>query len=144
MEEKKLQDKKIKVRSYKALLDLEIDKNIINSPNNNHSQNYTPYRPFNKSNEGRIIGFGKLYFSFNKTNLDIRNPNPLGGPNRTNSSNIPSGQYKNITSHNITDEFGEVALRDKDNKVINTLLNRWTPNNKYLDSKDWEDKFNQF
>ena len=37
-----------------------------------------------------------LINSFNKTNLDLENPSPLGGPNRTNSDNISSGQYSNI------------------------------------------------
>jgi hypothetical protein len=84
-----------------------------------------------------------LIDKFNETSLDLENPNPLGGPNRTNSSNIPTGQYLNKSTHNITDELGEVTLKDKKGKDIITQLNRWTPTNKYLDSKDWEDKFNQ-
>jgi hypothetical protein len=84
-----------------------------------------------------------LIDNFDKTNLDLENPKPLGGPNRTNSSNIPTGQYLNKTTHNITDKMGEVVLKDKDGKDVITQLNRWTPTNKYLDSKDWEDKFNQ-
>ena len=79
---------------------------------------------------------------FTKTNLDLENPNPLGGPNRTNSSNIPTGQYLNKSTHNITDEFGEVTLKEKNGKDVITQLNRWTPSNTYLKSKDWEDKFN--
>jgi len=82
-----------------------------------------------------------LIDSFNKTNLDVEDPRIDGGPNRTNSSNIPTGQYLNIGTHNITDEEGEVTLKEKDGKNLITQLNRWTPNNTYLDSKDWENKF---
>ena len=41
-----------------------------------------------------------LLNSLNQTNLDIQNKNPLGGPNRTNSANIPGGSYINIKSTN--------------------------------------------
>ena len=78
---------------------------------------------------------------FKKTNLDLENPLELGGPNRTNSYNIPTGQYLNKTTHNITDENGEVTLKEKDGKEVITQLNRWTPNNKYEDSKDWVNKY---
>ena len=62
-----------------------------------------------------------LINSFNKTSLDLENPNPLGGPNRTNSTNIESGQYTNI---NYTSGGS-----------INTVtLQQWTPNRTYLDS----------
>lgn len=84
-----------------------------------------------------------LVDSLDKTNLDVENPQPLGGPNRTNSSNIPTGFYKNKSTHNITDEIGEVVLKEKDGKDVISQLNRWTPTNTYLKSKDWEDKFNQ-
>jgi hypothetical protein len=82
-----------------------------------------------------------LINSFDKTNLDIENSLPDGGPNRTNSHNIPSGQYLNKTTHNIIDEQGEVVLKEKNGKEVKTQLNRWTPNNKYLDSKDWVNKY---
>jgi len=62
-----------------------------------------------------------LINSFNKTNLDLENPSPSGGPNRTNSDNISSGQYSNI---NYTT-----------GGTINTVtLQQWTPNKTYLDS----------
>ncbi len=82
-----------------------------------------------------------LYYSLNKTNLDVENPHPLGGPNRTNSKNIPTGQYLNIGTHNITDLNGEVTLKEKDGNEVITKLNRWTPNNTYLDSGDWKNKY---
>lgn len=62
-----------------------------------------------------------LIDSFKKTNLDLENPSPLGGPNRTNSTNIDSGQYANI---NYTK-----------GGIVNTVkLQQWTPNKTYLDS----------
>ena len=38
--------------------------------------------------------------SLRNTNLDIESNIPLGGPNRTNSANIPGGSYINIKSTN--------------------------------------------
>lgn len=134
----------LKYSFHKTLLDLEIDGSPLNSPNYNHSQNYTPYLPFNHSKEGRIAGKGKLVFGFDKTSLDVENPNPLGGPNRTNSHNIPTGQYQNTRTNNLTDLTENQVLHDKGGQAVWTQLNRWTPTNKYIDSKDWEDKFNQY
>ena len=86
-----------------------------------------------------------LIDKLNKTSLDLENPNPLGGPNRTNSSNEPNvradGFYTPKSSHNITDANGEVALKDKSGKNVNFQLHRYTPANSYLNSKDWENKF---
>ena len=79
----------------------------------------------------------KLIDSFNKTNLDLENPNPLGGPNRSNSTNIPSGQYQIPRSSNM---FGfkfnnaGLALRDKEGKVVTTQLQQYTPKASYMDS----------
>lgn len=62
-----------------------------------------------------------LIDSFNKTSLDLENPSPLGGPNRTNSTNINSGQYTNV---NYT----------KGGTVNTVTLQQWTSQNTYLDS----------
>ena len=99
--------------------------------------------PITQANSSIDIGkkINSLINSFDKTNLDVEDPRPLGGPNRTNSYRIPTGQYLNIGTHNITDEKGEVTLKEKDGKDVVTQLHRWTPTNKYLNSKDWEDKF---
>jgi|TARA_R110000796_G_scaffold17033_1_gene52638 hypothetical protein len=62
-----------------------------------------------------------LINSFTETSLDLENPSPLGGPNRTNSTNIDSGRYSNI---NYTSGGS-----------INTVtLQQWTPQNTYLNS----------
>ena len=62
------------------------------------------------------------------TNLDIENPNPIGGPNRNNAgaSNIPDGFYQTTTL--------EGPLLDSDGNIVNTVLHRYLPNNKYEDS----------
>ena len=68
---------------------------------------YTPRHGYLNSEEGSIMSNNsKLQDSFKVTGLDIENPNAgtkqggTGGPNRTNSSNIPSGQYVNIGTSN--------------------------------------------
>ena len=77
-----------------------------------------------------------LKSSFKKTNLDLTK---APGPNRTNSKNIPSGQYKNLKTSNLSgwtfnsQEPGG-ALKDKDGKEVNTALHQWTPDNTYMDS----------
>ena len=80
-----------------------------------------------------------LIDKFNKTNLDLENPNPIGGPNRTNSKNITSGQYDNLKSSNLNgwsfqNQFPGGALRDLEGNIVKTTLHQWTPNNPYLDS----------
>ena len=58
---------------------------------------------------------------FEKTSLDIENPLPTGGPNRTNATNIPNGNYTNNRSGN---KFGESVggpLKDQKGKIIKGL-----------------------
>ena len=52
----------------------------INVPNNGHSHEYLPTNKFTLSPEGQVRGDGELQTTFNKTSLDLENPNPLGGP----------------------------------------------------------------
>ena len=88
-----------------------------------------------------------LIDKFNKTNLDVQNPLPLGGPNRTNSYNIPTGLYESNRStniFNISTNYDISVLKEKDNTTKKFQLHKYTPSNKYLLSKDWEDKFNQY
>tara|TARA_Y100000034_G_scaffold25735_1_gene30631 strand:+ start:147 stop:488 length:342 start_codon:yes stop_codon:yes gene_type:complete len=80
-----------------------------------------------------------LIDKFNKTNLDLENPKPSGGPNRTNSKNIPSGQYDNLKSSNpngftFQNQSPGGALKDLNGKTVYTQLHQYTPNNTYLDS----------
>lgn len=63
------------------------------------------------------------------TNLDLENPDPLGGPNRHNAgvSNIPSGFYQTTTNQG--------PLMDENGNIINNMLHQFTPNGtKYEDS----------
>ena len=80
---------------------------------------------------------GPLQKSFNKTNLDLESPSPLGGPNRTNSSNISSGQYVNIGASNMfgfsPQNYG-ATLKNKEGKTVITKLQQYTPKNTYMDS----------
>ena len=79
-----------------------------------------------------------LYTSFGNTNLDLENPLPLGGPNRTNSNQIPSGQYNTPIPGNEPFQAPSPGgvLKNKEGEVVKTQLQRWTKDNKYLDSFD--------
>jgi len=73
---------------------------------------------------------------FKKTNLDIENPLPIGGPNRTNTTNIPNGSYTNNRSGN---KFGESVggpLQDQKGKIINNFIQQYSPKTTYLNSLD--------
>ncbi len=69
----------------------------------------------------RVGEVTSLIDSFNKTSLDLENPTPLGGPNRTNSTNIDSGVYTNINY-------------DTGASINTVTLHQWAPNRTYLDS----------
>ena len=80
---------------------------------------------------------------FKKTGLDIENPKAgtkqggTGGPNRTNSNNIPGGQYLNIGTSNMFGFYPNlngVTLKNKSDKPVITTLQQYTPNNTYIDT----------
>ena len=93
-----------------------------------------------------------LINSLNKTNLDIENSNPLGGPNRTNSANIPSGFYFNTKATNINSSNTPINAQLQINPNAPTpspptslpigglpnevQLNRYLPNIKYENTID--------
>ena len=69
----------------KTSLDLENPTPLggpINVAQYGHRQRYLPQpnRGYDDSSQGQIRGDGALQTSFNKTSLDLENPNPLGGP----------------------------------------------------------------
>ena len=70
---------------------------------------------------------------FEKTSLDIENPLPIGGPNRTNAYNIPNGIYTNNRSGNKYGESTGGPLMDKEDKIVNNQVQKYTPKNSYLD-----------
>lgn len=80
-----------------------------------------------------------LIDKFNKTSLDLENPNPLGGPNRTNSNNIPNGQYItpktwNLNGYTFQSQEPGGALKTINGEIVKTQLHKWTPDNKYINS----------
>jgi hypothetical protein len=62
------------------------------------------------------------------TSLDIENPLPDGGPNRTNAgaSNIPNGNYTNVGTNGV--------VLDKNGNPTSVELHRYLPNKKYINS----------
>ena len=72
--------------------------------------------------------------SFDKTSLDIENPGIVGGPNRSNSYNIPGGIYTNNRSGNKYGNSPGGPLKDPKGKIITNTLNSYGPNNTYLES----------
>ena len=79
----------------------------------------------------------KIINSFNKTSLDLENPQPLGGPNRSGAGNIPTGQYQIPKSSNMFGfKFGNsgIALKDKKGKTVTSRLQQYTPKASYMDS----------
>ena len=117
----------------------------INSSRYNHQHLYTPNNSYlDKFSEaaspnsafgtkGDEILPGSI---FEKTSLDIENPLPTGGPNRTNATNIPNGSYTNNRSGN---KFGESVggpLKDQKGKIINNFIQQYSTKNTYLNSLD--------
>lgn len=117
----------------------------INASRYNHQHLYTPENSYlDKFHEaaspnsafgtkGDEVLPGSI---FEKTSLDIENPLPIGGPNRTNATNIPNGSYTNNRSGN---KFGESVggpLMDQKGKIINNFIQQYSTQNTYLDSLD--------
>ena len=112
-----------------------------NFPDYNHSHKWSPANPYLKSHQEQAdpksdFGIMGTHLQqqniFNKTpggtNLDVENPNPNGGPNRTTAgaSNIPSGFYQNVSSNGV--------ITDQNGVIINNQVHQYLPNNKYEDS----------
>jgi|19_taG_2_1085344.scaffolds.fasta_scaffold43538_2 hypothetical protein len=146
---------------------LDLERNLptggpINDPSSGFVHKYTRKEPYLDKFQGArslnsdfgTIGKEILPNSiFATTGLDVENPNAgvkqggTGGPNRTNSYNVPTGIYTFMRSTNIFNEstnYDVGILREKNNTIKNFLLHKYTPTNLYLDSQDWKDKFNQY
>lgn len=110
----------------------------INAPNYNFETKYSSQNPY--FNQGTQFQESKLSSSLTVTGLDVESSEagPVeggsGGPNRTNSTNIPSGQYKSIGSSPfpIGDTAGGPALTNRKGDEINFTLNYYTPQNTYM------------
>ena len=117
----------------------------INAPRYQHQHLYTPENTYlDKFQEAASpnSNFGingdevQNNSIFEKTSLDIENPGPTGGPNRTNAYNIPNGNYTNNRSGN---KFGESVggpLKDQEGKIINNYVQQYSSKNTYLNSFD--------
>ena len=117
----------------------------INDPASGYTHTYTPNNTYldnfqeaasNNSAFGTIGDEVQNGSIFEQTGLDVENSLPLGGPNRTNISNIPGGQYTPLKS---SDKFGETLfpggpLKTKENKNYKVLVQQWNSKNTYLNS----------
>ena len=117
----------------------------INSPQYNYSHTYTPTNKYldnfqaEASNNSAFGTEGDEVLNnsiFEKTKLDIENPQPLGGPNRTNIPNIPNGEYVNVKTGNIYGEspYPGGTLKTTDGKDYKTVIQQWNKKNTYLNS----------
>ncbi len=117
----------------------------INSPRYQYSHTYTPTNTYlnnfsEAASPNSAFGIqGDQVISnniFEKTELDIEDPRPLGGPNRTNSTNIPNGSYTNNRSGNKFGESSGGPLRDKEGKIVNNFIQQYSSKNTYLNNLD--------
>lgn len=72
---------------------------------------------------------------FKKTKLDIEDPEPIGGPNRTNIPNIPGGTYINTKTSNINglSPYPGGTLKNKDGSTNKVMIQRWNNKNTYTE-----------
>lgn len=114
----------------------------INASRYQHQHLYTPENTYLKKfqeaaspnsafgTEGDEVLPGSI---FEKTSLDVENPLPIGGPNRTNAYNIPNGSYTNNRSGNKYGESTGGPLMNKEGKIVNNQVQKYTSKNSYLD-----------
>ena len=111
----------------------------INTPQYNFSQQYSSNNPYFIA--GTQDQESILSHSLSITALDVENSDAgtvqggSGGPNRTNSSNIPSGQYKAIGSSAnlpLSPSPGGSALKTREGQDKDFTLNAYTPENTYM------------
>ena len=110
----------------------------INSPDYNFETKYSAQNPY--FNQGTQFQESKLSSSLTVTGLDVESSEagPVqggsGGPNRTNSTNIPSGQYKALGSSPLplTPTPGGQALKTREGEDKDFTLNAYTPENTYM------------
>ncbi len=110
----------------------------INDPNANFETKYSKTNPY--FNQGTQLQNSPLSSSLTITALDVESNEAgvkqggSGGPNRTNSTNIPSGQYKAIgsTPLPLSPTPGGAALKTREGKDKDFTLNAYTPENTYM------------
>ena len=112
----------------------------INSPQYNFAQKYSTTDPYFVP--GTQLQETKLSQSLTITALDVESneagvpQGATGGPNRTNSTNIPSGQYKALGSSPfpLTPTPGGAALKTREGKDKEFTLNAYTPQSTYMEA----------
>ena len=110
----------------------------INAPDYNFETKYSAQNPY--FNQGTQFQESKLSSSLTVTGLDVESSEagPVqggsGGPKRTNSTNIPSGQYKALGSSPLplTPTPGGQALKTREGEDKDFTLNAYTPENTYM------------
>jgi hypothetical protein len=113
-------------------------------PTYNHNQKYSPSNTYldnyqEAASPNSSFGINNTTINNNNifkdgTSLDVENDDPNGGPNRTNSTNIPSGIYSTPVVNNTTaaTPIGGI-LMNGDGTVYKTLLHQYLnkPGQKY-------------
>lgn len=110
----------------------------INDPSSNFETKYSSQNPYFV--QGTQLQESELSSSLTITGLDVESSEAgprqggSGGPNRTNSTNIPSGQYKAIgsTPLPLSPTPGGAALKTRENQDKEFTLNAYTPENTYM------------
>ena len=110
----------------------------INDPNSNFETKYSIDNPY--FIQGTQAQESQLSSSLTITGLDVESSEAgtkqggSGGPNRTNSTNIPSGQYKAIgsTPLPLSATPGGQALQTREGQDKDFTLNAYTPENTYI------------
>jgi len=122
----------------------------INDPTSGFTHTYSPDNKYlDNFGEGTagissfgLIGNGSNYATvlddsiFEKTELDIENPKPLGGPNRTNIPDIPGGIYttaKTSTEAGVN-PFPNGILKNTDGTPYKVAIQQYSKDKTYLES----------
>jgi len=112
----------------------------INAPQYNFETKYSSTDPY--FIPGTQLQETRLSQSLTITALDVESDEAgvaqgvTGGPNRTNSTNIPSGQYKALGSSPLplTPTPGGPALKTREGKDKEFTLNAYTPQSTYMEA----------
>ena len=110
----------------------------INDKPSNFKQVYSKDNPY--FIPGTQAQESQLSSSLTITGLDVESSEAgikqggSGGPNRTNSTNIPNGQYKAVGSSPLplSPTPGGAALKTREGKDKDFTLNAYTPENTYM------------
>jgi len=116
----------------------------INDPESGFNHTYTPDNKYldnfqSEASNNSAFGIkGDEVLNdniFKKTALDIEDPEPVGGPNRTNIPNIPGGIYINTKTSNINGQspFPGGTLRNQDGTPNKVEVQRWNNKNTYTE-----------